>query len=775
MFGDHGCDVVKVEAPGGDATRLRGPFEGGQADPERSGLFLALHTNKRGICLDLETIAGRDALGPLLDWAELLVHDLRPGQADAYGLSPVSLEARWPGLVTLSITPFGAVGPYAEWQATELTVSSGGGWANLCPAATARPELPPLKVYGHQCALMSGIAAATAAMAAVSAARRSGVGEFIDFSEQAYTASVLENAVPQYTYQGVVATRYGTRLLIPWGIFECRDRPLFIACMEQDQWDRLVDFMGRPDWATIDLFGTQRGRGENYDVLHNFLQEWLADRDCFETYHAMQAHRICAAPVLDPEAMAESPHLQERGFFAEVEHARAGVLPYLAPVPVVDGRRQPIRRAAPLLGEHDAEVLGGELPRRVEGGASGVAGRPLSGLRVIDLTWAWAGPFCAMNLAHLGAEVIRFESAGRPDLYRRLPVHPPGIDRTLNTTGMFNQWNQGKKSVALDLSKPRGVELLRAAIAKADVVIENFATGVMERLGLGYRELAAHNPRLIMASISGYGQTGPYANYMGYGPAIPPLTGIAAGNGFVGGGPTEIGISMPDPTAGITAALQVCAALEERHATGRGGHVDISLWEATAAFAIEGWMDHAMNGKQPEPQGSRDPWMAPHGFFPTAGEDDWVAISVRSDEEWQTLCGALAPELGADARFTRLADRKRNEDALEDELSRRTRERDRWEWTRTLQGLGLAVFPAYTAEDIVEDPHHDARGFIEQLPHPEVGERKHAGIPYILRRRPNGVASAAPALGQHSDEVLSDLLGLSAEEIAALHADEVLR
>jgi len=774
LLGDHGADVVKVEPPGGDWTRARGPFPGGAPDPERSGLFLSLNTNKRGGRLDLDTAAGREALDPLLDWADLLIHGFTRARAEALVLDPASLESRRPGLVTLAVTPFGLAGPQADWHATELTVSSAGGWANLCPAATGRPDLPPLKVYGHQCALMSGVAAATVALAACHSARKSGVGEFIDFSQQAYTASVLENAIPQYTYQEVVATRYGTRLLIPWGIFECRDSPLFIACIEQDQWDRLVDFMGRPEWATMELFDSQRGRGENYDVLHGFLQEWLADRSCLETYHEMQQHRICAAPVLDPAQMAASPHLRERAFFAPVEHSAAGTLEHLAPVAVVEGARRPVVRAAPSLGEHDAAFQAGGFPRRERATAASDPAPSLEGVRVVDLSWAWAGPFCAMNLAHLGAEVVRFESASRPDLYRRLPIHPKDVERTLNTTGMFNQWNQGKRSVAVDLSQPRGVELLQDAIAVADVVVENFATGVMERLGLGYAALAERNPGLIMASISGYGQTGPYAHYMGYGPAIGPMTGLAMGNGFVGGGPCEIGVSMPDPTAGITAAFEVCAALERRRSTGEGCHVDISLWEATAAFCIEGWMDHVMNGAAPTRQGSRDPWMAPHGFFQTRGEDDWISIAIRSDEEWRELCAELAPELGRDPRFATLADRKQNEDALETLLTERTGQRERWELTRSLQQRGLAAFPALTSQDLVEDPHLESRGFIERLPHPEVGARGHAGIPYVLRRRPNGVRAAAPVLGADSDAVLSDWLGVPAAERRALHEAKVL-
>ena len=315
---------------------------------------------------------------------------------------------------------------------------------------------------------------------------------------------------------------------------------------------------------------------------------------------------------------------------------------------------------------------------------------------------------------------------------------------------------------------------MRDAIAVADVVVENFATGVMERLGLGYEALAERNPGLIMASISGYGETGPYARYMGYGPAIGPMTGLAVGNGFVGGGPSEIGVSMPDPTAGITAAFEVCAALERRRLSEVGCHIDISLWEATAAFCIEGWMDYVMNGAAPTREGSRDPWMAPHGFFRTRGEDDWISIAVRSDEEWRALCAELAPELERDPRFLTLTGRKEHEDALEALLTQHTAERERWELTRALQHRGLAAFPAFTSQDIVEDRHLESRGFIARRSHPEVGVRGHAGIPYLLRRRPNGVRAAAPVLGADSDAVLAEWLGVPEAERRALHEAKVL-
>ncbi|MDG2334698.1 MAG: CoA transferase [Myxococcota bacterium] len=774
LLSDHGADVVKVETGADDWMRRRGPFPGGISDPERSGLFLALNTNKRSVQLDPDSKVGSHELSSLLDWADVLIHDFRPARAKQLGLDSATLKARRRDLVTLAISPFGSSGPYAEFQASELTVSSGGGWASLCPAATGRMDLPPLKVYGDQCGFMSGVAGAAVTLATYSAARRTGVGEHIDFSEQAYTASVLEQAIPLYSYKKQVATRYGTRLMIPWSIFDCRDGQLFLVCIEEDQWERLVELMGTPEWTSLEVFATSQGRSENHDLVHGFIQEWLAETSVLEIYHELQKHRICAAPIMGPAEMAGSEHLLAREFFVDVEHPGAGCLSHLAPAARAEAGRQEILRGAPLLGEHNEEILGGQLPLRHSSPGGEDASLPLEGVRVADLSWAWAGPFCAMNLAHLGAEVVRFESEGRPDLYRRLPLHPRDIEKSINTSGMFAQWNQGKKSVALNLAEPGAIELLKDFIDTCDVVVENFATGVMDRLGLGYGVLAERNPGLIMASISGYGETGPYANYMGYGPAIPPLTGLTMGTGFVGGGPAEIGVSMPDPTAGITMAFEVCAALEKRRESGRGDHLDISLWEATAVFSVEAWMDYIMNGAEPTPQGSRDSAMSPHEFFPTRGEDEWISIACASEADWQAVSDELGPELGKDPRFRLLAHRKANERELEEELSARTRERERWELTRALQARGVAAFPALTSADLLSDPHLEARGFLETKPHPEVGIRKHTGIPYSFERRSNGVRKAAPVLGADTEAVLSEVLGYSPDEIKSLRDSKVL-
>ncbi len=776
LLGDHGADVVKVETPDGDSTRHRGPFPTNEPDPEQSGTFLAFNLNKRGVCLDLETDTGRSELRQLIAWADVLVHNYARLDAQALGLGPGTLQEERPELVVLSITPFGITGPYRDYRAEEITVSNAGGWANLCPNTHPDPHLPPLKVFGHQCALMAGITGAMAALAMARDARRSGVGDYIDLSEQAYVASVLEGGITAYSYLDTIRTRRSGRVSVPWAIYETKDSPIFLVCIEQDQWERFVELMGSPDWATLEVFADKAGRVDNHDIINMFIGEYMSGVNAFELYHEGQNQRICFAPVMDFEQLAADKHIRARGAFVTVEHPVAGAIEYIAPAMLTNSGRAAIRRPAPLLGQHTDEALSDAKKvsqEKTEPLPTEEARLPLAGIRVIDLSWVWAGAFCAMNLAHLGAEVIRLESEARPDLYRRGKT-PEGMEPGLNRSGMFNQWNQGKRSVAVDLSSAEGKELVKAFIANADVVVQNFATGVMERLGLGYDELKRINPRIILTSISGYGQTGPYSTYMGYGPAFAALSGLSAMTGYAGGGPEELGVSMPDPTAGITSALAVISALERRDQTGVGDHLDLGLWESTQATAAEGWMQYVFNGTQPERMGNRDPQMAPHGCYACRGEDGWVSIACADDTQWAKFAGVIDPSLVDDVRFQTLAGRKSHEDKLEEIVSAWTGTRDRWEITKELQAAGIAAFPSFTCKDIVEDPHLNERGFIERLEHPEVGRRAHAGIPWRLQRRPNGVRMPAPCLGADTDKLLADVLGYDEKKITALHELGVL-
>jgi benzylsuccinate CoA-transferase BbsF subunit len=399
--------------------------------------------------------------------------------------------------------------------------------------------------------------------------------------------------------------------------------------------------------------------------------------------------------------------------------------------------------------------------------------KPLAGIRVADFSWVWAGPFGTLQLAHLGAEVIRVECRDRPCVTRQIPPFAdfqPGLNRS----GYFNQYNQGKRSLTLNLKHPRALDVARRLITRSDVVAENFANGVMERMGLGYEEVRKLRADAIMVSISGYGRSGPEQDFVSYGPATVPLAGFSAVTGYKGGPPMHVGISYGDPTAGLHGAIAVLAALCHRQRTGEGQFIDVSLWEASATLLPDALLEYEMNGTEPSRDGNRDPHMAPHGVFRSAGEDRWVSIAVGSDEEWRSLVAVIGDAELSSARYATLGDRKRHEDEIEARLTRWTTTLPADEVTRRLQAAGVAAFSTMTNQDLAEDPHLNGRGFFVDVPHPEVGKRHHAGIPWKLSGTPCAVTAPAPCLGEHSREVLSGVLGYSEAEIEALAADGVL-
>ena len=774
LMADLGADVIKIEEPTGDLARQRGPFPSGQSDSEKSGLFLALNTNKRSVVLD--TVQDATQFEQLVSQTDILVHNYAPSAMAEHGIDYAALRKINPRLVLCSITPFGLTGPHKDFKSYELTQAHAGGWAWLGPGASDEPDLPPLKTFGQQCDFQGGLAGAMTSLAAYYRALETGQGEHIDLSVQAYIASILEQNFVYYTYLDRVASRLGRRQLYPWGIFQCQDGLIFLITVEEDQWQRLVEVMEHPEWASWEIFQDMYNRSKNHDVLKMYLEEWMSNWKVEDLFRAGQERRICFAPILSMPLLAKQGQLSERNFFVDVEHPKAGTLTHLGPPYQLKEPWWQIRRPAPLLGEHTDEVLSASSEQAPT--ATSVAPHkklPLEGVRIVDFTWVWAGPHGAMQLAHLGAEVIKIESEVHTDMTRRVRLPPTGMKHGPNRSGVFNQWSQGKKSLQLNIGTPRGLELAKELIRKSDVVMDNFATGVMERMGLSYEELQATSPNIIVASISGYGHSGPQKDYMGYGPAIAPLTGISALTGHPGGPPQELGISYGDPNGGINAAVAICAALASRKRTGKGQYIDVSLWDAMAALVPEGWMDYSMNGTEPERMGNRDVRMAPHNCYRCEGDHEWVSIVCGTEDEWRALCEVIGqPQLVSDTRFQTMSDRKANEEALDQIITEWTLRHTKWDVTTLLQNAGVAAFPSMNSKDLADDPHLNERGFFEQLEHPEVGARIHAGIPWLLTESSNGVRSPAPLLGQHTDEVMQDVLGYGAEDIVQLKEEKIL-
>jgi crotonobetainyl-CoA:carnitine CoA-transferase CaiB-like acyl-CoA transferase len=377
-------------------------------------------------------------------------------------------------------------------------------------------------------------------------------------------------------------------------------------------------------------------------------------------------------------------------------------------------------------------------------------------------------------LAHLGAEVIRVETAKRPCLNRC--IHPyPDNQIGLNRAGHYNQWNQSKLSLALDIATPQGSEVARDLVRHCDVVIENFTPGVMDRLGLGYAALSAVRSDLVMISISGYGQAGPYNKNMAYGGLIGAQSGLFTVSSYPDDKTREVGITYADPTAGVWGAFFVMAALVHRTVTGRGQHIDLSMYEVMEAMLVEPLLEYAIKGREPVLIANRDPWMSPHNCYKAAGDAErWVAIAVGSEAEWRALCTVMGQRsLANDPRFATIAARKRNEDELDRIITQWTSTRDRWEITAMLQRAGVAAIPTFLDSDLLDDPHLRERGYFVKLEHPEVGTRPLAGVPYSMSLTPCEVRKAAPCLGADTEHVLGALLGYRPDKIAELRKSRV--
>jgi crotonobetainyl-CoA:carnitine CoA-transferase CaiB-like acyl-CoA transferase len=365
LLADLGADVIKVEPPEGDLTRRRGPFRQGDesaSDPEKGGAFTYLNTNKRGIVIDLKRSEGQQLLSELLNRADVLLHNVPPSERGAAGLDSAMLRARHPRLIVAAISVFGESGRYANYKGYELTASNASGWSFLSPGASPYPDLPPLKCFGSQCDFQGGVHAAITILAAYLHRLKSGdAGQSIEVSEQEAVAAMLEMNLMHYTYAGRETSRLGNRALGPWFIADCADGQIFVLAVEEDQWKRLVEFMGNPEWAGEELFKDRLSRAQNMDALKALMTEWLAGWKVQDLYRAAQEHRIPFAPINTMQSLYESEHLRQRNFFIEVDQPGVGKL-RLPGMPSQYGNSHwAIRRPAPRLGQHNEEVFCGEL------------------------------------------------------------------------------------------------------------------------------------------------------------------------------------------------------------------------------------------------------------------------------------------------------------------------------------------------------------------------------------------------------------------------------
>ncbi|MBW2289793.1 MAG: CoA transferase [Deltaproteobacteria bacterium] len=785
LFSDFGADVIKVELPGGDTARSWGPFPQDRPHPEKSGLFHFLNTNKRSVTLDPADAGGRKALLALLADADVLIENFPPKQWREWGLDYAALSARNSGLVMISITPFGQTGPYADWNGYDLNAYHlTGSSSRYC----GRPGEQPLE-HGTFAADFFGAAAGAAwGLAATLGRERAGGGQQLDVScAEAIAATFVGGQnIGGYAQDGKSDKRTGVGMPLgaPATIMPCRDGHVWMLALETGQWKGLVEVMGNPEWAQLDMFDDMFMRAQNADVIYPFIEEWTMKHGKAEIMELCQAAGCPVTAVFTVKEAAEHPHLKERGYIIDLEHSELGSFRDLGAPFLLPASPGGPRTAAPLQGEHTADAAWRERPVAPHVPAATTKpprvrpdGRalPLEGVRVANFGWVWAGPVVGQTLSYLGAEVYKVESYARVDMTRNLPPFAGG-ERDPNRSLSNHACWAGNGSVSLNLKKAEAKELALALVAESDVVIENFGPGVMEQLGLGYEVLKAVKPDIVLFSMPAAGLFGPLKDIRTYGLSLTSTTGLDSLTGYLGGGPIPVENAYSDPYNGIMGAYAVLVALAHRDRSGEGQHVDYSQQEAVMQMVGPAYMDYVLNDRVAGPIGNRHPSaaMAPHGVFPCAGDDRWISLAVATDEEWRGLAAAMGnPDWASADAFATTAARLENLEALHAKLEAWTPGFDDRELAAQLQQHGVAAAPVLNVADLLSDPHYTARNTFVEVEHP-LGFRETIYGAYVKTSRTEPRINPGPAIGQDNEYVLKQLLGLSEERYRELVEQEVI-
>lgn len=776
-----GADVVKVEPPEGDPTRRMGPRR--DDNGETSALYAFLNTGKRSVVVDHSVEATRPRLINLIEHADVVVETGAPGLWASRGIDFDGIREAHPSQVVCSITPFGQDGPRAGWRVTALTAFAVGGQMMM----TGDPDREPLKTAGFQAHVQAGLNACAAIVTALYAARRDGAGDHIDISIQEAQAACLEATGPMAMIKGLDGERVGNQTRAVWGIHPCADGYIGVAAMNR-QTASVYRCIDRADLLESPVFMDLNAHPEGNEVATTFIREWTLAHTAEEIFELARAHRAPFSLIPTPRELLEWPPLVERGFWKRIDHPVLGehVVPDL-PFSI-DGERGGFDRA-PLLGEHTDEVL-----RAIEATPPPPPTpvqerrRPLGGIRLLDLTQVWAGPYATRYLADMGADVIHIEGPSFPDAIRG--VGRGSDPRHFNKAPHFNDCNRNKRGLTLDLQSEEGMAAFRKLVQTADVVIENWSVGVSERRGIGYADLKALNPRIISVQMPAFSQHPPESERVGFGPTIEQMGGLVALQGYEGDGPHKSGISYGDPVAGTAAAAATVLALLQREATGEGAHVVTYQRDAIANVVGEFIVAESAGLDYPVRIGNRDPEMAPHNTYRTRDDegrlqgnlqgepigefhDTWVAIAVDSDEAWRALCATIGDARLDRPEFATTAGRLQHDREIDAILGEALRERDPSEVAAALQSAGVSACEVLSALMLVRDDHLAARGFYQTVAHPEAGEHRTSHPIWRFADRPQPQLRPAPCFGEHNREVIADA-GYTDEEIDALEAASVL-
>ncbi|MEZ4332133.1 MAG: CoA transferase [Myxococcota bacterium] len=801
LLADAGASIVAVETAEGDPLRRRGATSA-SFDAEGDGLlFRHLRAGQRALALDLDTDAGCAALRRLYRGCDAVLDGLAVGWLDARGLGEQALARARPQAVWLALSSFGAGNAWSQRPANDFTLQA---WAGST-ASRGRPGLPPLTAGGEIVEWLSGTYAALGLVAALRAARRDGSGPRVDVSK-------LEAILPTLTNAGSVWGHFSQVFELPASedvpsIEPTADGWIGFCIFTAQQWRDFALLVEQPAWAEDTSLAHMMTRNARAEEIRRAVRAYTRQYTTEALLERSELLRVPAAPIGHGALLPRLDHLIERGVF--LRNPRGAFLEPRIPYASSAWPRRARSAAATL---HASRTAGRAFaaavdapapwpepessdtsPRRSDAAGSPVAPRalPLSGLRILDLTAFWAGPYATFVLGCLGADVIHVESIQRPDGMRFGTTRSPQSEGWWEFGPTFHSANTGKRSLTLDLTRPRGLALLLELVKQADVVIENFSPRVLANFGLDYARLAAANPRIVLVRMPAFGLDGPWRHRVGFAQTMEQVSGLAWLTAYPASAGEQAGPLTPracaDPLAGLHAAFATLLGLARRDETGHGCAIESAMVETLLSIAVEGIVEHDATGHLLTGDGNRSTHSAPQGLYACAGRDalgqpEWLALSVEDEAQWRTLCGLLggrgAPGAGGlaeDPSLATLAGRRAAHDRIDAVLSRWLADQPRAEAVERLLAAGIPCAPVMatrlgtTLEPVAKSD------FVQRVEHPLAGPVPIPTQPIrFLDTGPRRFPRAAPLLGEHNGEILRGWLGLDAAALDSLRDEGII-
>ena len=727
LLAELGADVTKVEAPEGDPLRRWGPFRNGEPDSDRAGLFEYLNAGKRGATPD-------DARDLIAD-ADVLIDD--HGLIDYHGMEVPQPDSR---LVVVRISHFGQYGPWRDRVATPLTMQAISGWISA-----RDPDRPPVQAGARIAEYVAGAYAALGALTALRIAPAGQVTE-VDISVLEALLSTLPYPMMMFERMRALGLPTKVRQAPMLGVVRAADGWVGINCLTGQHWLDVCDMLGLPEYGE-QQYAIMMGGPERAE-FYAAAQPWLDERTVADIVELSQALRIPATPVADGADALDNPQYAKRGFFVDG-----------------GGKDWSFRQPGPpfRLSKTPAAAQVHSAPSKPRATTAPVAdsSTPFAGLKVLDLSTFWAGGYLTCYLGAFGADVVKLESIQRPDGFRYSGAQPFEGEDWYERSPLWQATNLNKRDITLDLSSSRGLELARRLAVHADVVVENYSPRVVERFGLDYDSLVALRPDIIAVRMPGFGLDGPWRDYVGWALNIEQVSGMTAATGYPQGPPCNVQ-GPADPIVGVHAGVALLAALEHHRRTGEGQLIEVAQIEVGAAVTAEPVIDYSMNGVVRPREGNRQRGVR-QGVYPAAGDDAWVALTVRDDADSSRLAQAMGrPDLPGD------------HDAFDEAVAAWTRNQKPADVVAALRERGIPAEEVTTAEHMYDLPGLDVRGFYEEFDHAVTGRLRYPGWPLHITPGPaRHHRFGAPTLGQHNDEILGGL-GLSSDDLDALRRDHVI-